>query len=173
MKMLLSGIIKIRWSLKENPRFFTKTVTIFPTLLVVYLIKVEMNKFSEKLIFDWTVVANQGCTYLFSEEAQMRCYLSWIKCSVQFMATRSSLKLGQLPHAYSNPNYEQQQPRVQGRVTFGHRRTPSGSSANYQYDHDRSGPSSSEYSDRHDRQPPLVPRRLSRQGSYGNEVRTL
>jgi len=77
---------------------------------------------------------------------------------------------GQLPHAYSNPNYEQQQPRVQGRVTFGHRRTPSGSSANYQYDHDRSGPSSSEYSDRHDRQPPLVPRRLSRQGSYGNEV---
>ena len=88
------------------------------------------------------------------------------------MATRSSLKLGQLPHAYSNPNYEQQQPRVQGRVTFGHRRTPSGSSANYQYDHDRSGPSSSEYSDRHDRQPPLVPRRLSRQGSYGNEVRT-
>ena len=52
MKMLLSGIIKIRWSLKENPRFFTKTVTIFPTLRVVYLIKVEMNKFSEKLKFD-------------------------------------------------------------------------------------------------------------------------
>ena len=71
MKMLLSGIIKIRWSLKENPRFFTKTVTIFPTLRVVYLIKVEMNKFSEKLIFDWTVVANQGCTYLLSLEAQM------------------------------------------------------------------------------------------------------
>lgn len=72
--------------------------------------------------------------------------------------------------AFSNPNYESQQPRAQGRVTFGHRRTPSGSSATYQYDHDRSGPSSSEYNDRHERAPPQVPRRLSRQGSSPFEV---
>ena len=64
---------------------------------------------------------------------------------------------------YSNPGYESHQPRTPGRVTFGHRRTPSGSSS-YQYE-DRSGPSSSEYSERG---PPLVPRRLSRQGSYTN-----
>ena len=62
---------------------------------------------------------------------------------------------------YSNPVYETQPAsRPPGRVTFGHRRTPSGSSS-YQYDQDRSGPSSSEYSER---PPPLVPRRLSRGG---------
>ena len=73
--------------------------------------------------------------------------------------------------AFSNPNYESQQPHSRGqvsRVTFGHRRTPSGSSQTYQYDHDRSGPSSSEYQS--ERPPPLVPRRLSRQGSYSSEV---
>ena len=79
------------------------------------------------------------------------------------------------PLAYSNPNYESQQPRTPGRVTFGHRRTPSGSSSTGYRDpgYDQgpgSGPSSSEYSERHERPPPLVPRRLSRQGSYGNEV---
>ena len=78
------------------------------------------------------------------------------------------------PLAYSNPNYEPQQPRTPGRVTFGHRRTPSGSSSTgYRDGYDQgpgSGPSSSEYSERHERPPPLVPRRLSRQGSYSNEV---
>ena len=79
------------------------------------------------------------------------------------------------PLVYSNPNYESQQPRTPGRVTFGHRRTPSGSSSTGYRDtgYDQgpgSGPSSSEYSERHERPPPLVPRRLSRQGSYGNEV---
>merc|ERR1719206_1611842 len=68
---------------------------------------------------------------------------------------------------YSNPSYESQQ--RPGRVTFSHRRTPSGSSQTFpSYDlTDRSGPSSSEYSER---PPPLAPRRLSRQGSYNNEV---
>ena len=66
---------------------------------------------------------------------------------------------------YSNPVYETQPAsRPPGRVTFGHRRTPSGSSS-YQLDQDRSGPSSSEYSER---PPPLVPRRLSR--GNGSEV---
>ena len=66
---------------------------------------------------------------------------------------------------YSNPVYETQSAsRPPGRVTFGHRRTPSGSSG-YQYqEQDRSGPSSSEYSER---PPPLVPRRLSRSGGTG------
>ena len=70
-------------------------------------------------------------------------------------------------HAYSNPNYE---PRTPSRVTFGHRRTPSGSSVPYQqYEMDRSarGPSSGDFVD--PRPPPLAPRRLSRQGSYSNE----
>jgi len=66
---------------------------------------------------------------------------------------------------YSNPSFDSQ--RGPGRVTFSHRRTPSGSSTTFQYDVDRSGPSSSEYSER---PPPLAPRRLSRQGSYSNEV---
>jgi len=69
------------------------------------------------------------------------------------------------PTGYSNPSYESQQ--RPGRVTFSHRRTPSGSSQTFSYDMDRSGPSSSEYSER---PPPLAPRRLSRQGSYNNEV---
>lgn len=66
---------------------------------------------------------------------------------------------------YSNPSYDSQ--RGPGRVTFSHRRTPSGSSQTFPYDMERSGPSSSEYSER---PPPLAPRRLSRQGSYNNEV---
>jgi len=68
-------------------------------------------------------------------------------------------------HSYSNPNYE---PRTPSRVTFGHRRTPSGSSAPHPlYDLDRSvsGPSSADFIDT--RPPP--PRRLSRQGSFCNE----
>eukprot|EP00092_Neocalanus_flemingeri_P007352 GFUD01007939.1.p1 GENE.GFUD01007939.1~~GFUD01007939.1.p1 ORF type:complete len:1128 (-),score=188.67 GFUD01007939.1:37-3420(-) len=65
---------------------------------------------------------------------------------------------------YSNPSYDSQ--RGPGRVTFSHRRTPSGSSNTFQYDMERSGPSSSEYSER---PPPLAPRRLSRQGSSNNE----
>lgn len=69
------------------------------------------------------------------------------------------------PAGYSNPSYDSQ--RVPGRVTFSHRRTPSGSSQTFSYDMERSGPSSSEYCDRG---PPLAPRRLSRQGSYNNEV---
>ena len=71
-------------------------------------------------------------------------------------------------HAYSNPNYE---PRTPSRVTFGHRRTPSGSSVPYpQYELERSvsGLSSSDFIDT--RPPPLAPRRLSRQGSYCSEV---
>ena len=84
------------------------------------------------------------------------------------------------PLAYNNPNYESQPPRTPSRVTFGHRRTPSGSSAgtatSFQYqdhgldrvDRSREGPGSGDYNDR---PPPMAPRRLSRQGSYGHEVR--
>merc|ERR1719228_2857609 len=70
---------------------------------------------------------------------------------------------------YSNPLYEPQgPPRTPSRVTFGHRRTPSGSSNTFQYgDHERPspGPQANEYTP-----PPLAPRRLSRQGSYGTDV---
>jgi len=72
-------------------------------------------------------------------------------------------------HAYSNPNYE---PRTPNRVTFGHRRTPSGSSVqpHSQYDLDRSGAGQSPADCLDSRPPPLAPRRLSRQGSYCSEV---
>ena len=72
----------------------------------------------------------------------------------------------QTSHAYVNPNYE---PRTPSRVTFGHRRTPSGNSMPYsQYDMERSGPSPADFMET--RPPPLAPRRLSRQGSYCSEV---
>jgi len=83
-------------------------------------------------------------------------------------APRRAPEAGTTSHTYSNPNFE---PRTPSRVTFGHRRTPSGSSAPYpQYDMDRSvsGPSSADFIDT--RPPPLAPRRLSRQGSFCNEV---
>lgn len=83
-------------------------------------------------------------------------------------APRRAPEASTTSHAYSNPNFE---PRTPSRVTFGHRRTPSGSSAPYpQYDMDRSvsGPSSADFIDT--RPPPLAPRRLSRQGSFCNEV---
>ena len=85
-----------------------------------------------------------------------------------------------LATAYTNPGYEQLSgSRGPGRVTFGHRRTPSGSSATYrdQYGGEAgggSGPSSAEFSCEGEgvgrAGPPLVPRRLSRQGSYGSEM---